>query len=120
VSLAGHTTMGALLGAAVAATRSRARLIWVAPDQVLAAGIEPWTELPIWLPPDGDTAGLHAGDVSAALAQGLWCRPVTATVADTWAWLQREGDPASLSDGTVGLDPAKEAALLATIACSGG
>jgi nucleoside-diphosphate-sugar epimerase len=115
VSVPGHTTMGALLGAVKAATRSDAELTWVPPDVVLAAGIEPWTELPIWIPPEGDLAGLHSGDVSAALADGLRCRPITDTVADTWTWLQREGDPASLSNGTIGLDPAREAALLATI-----
>jgi nucleoside-diphosphate-sugar epimerase len=116
VSVAGHTTMGALLRAANDATGRRADLTWVAPSLVLAAGIEPWTELPIWVPPHSELAGLHGGDVSAALAQGLRCRPMTATVADTWAWLQREGDPPSLSAGTIGLDPGREAALLATIA----
>ncbi len=119
VSVAGHTTMGALLHAVKAATSSQAQLTWVAPGLVLAAGIEPWTELPIWVPPDGDLAGLHSGDVSAALAQGLRCRPVTDTVADTWSWLQREGDPASLSDGIIGLDPGREAALLATVPSEG-
>jgi nucleoside-diphosphate-sugar epimerase len=115
VSEPGHTTMGALLGAAKVATGSDAELTWVTPSVVLAAGIEPWTELPIWVPPDGELAGLHSGDVSAALAQGLRCRPIDDTVADTWAWLQREGDPASLSARAIGLDPAREAALLKTI-----
>jgi nucleoside-diphosphate-sugar epimerase len=115
VSAPGHTTMGALLEAVQAATGGDAALTWVAPQVVLGAGIAAWTELPIWVPPDGDLAGLHSGDVSAALARGLQCRPVTDTVADTWAWLQREGDPDSLSSGTIGLDPARESALLATI-----
>ena len=115
VSAPGHTTMGALLEAVQAATGSDAALTWVPPQVVLAAGIAPWTELPIWVPPEGDLAGLHSGDVSAALARGLRCRPVTDTVADTWAWLQREGDPDSLASGTIGLDPARESALLATL-----
>jgi nucleoside-diphosphate-sugar epimerase len=115
VSPPGHTTMGALLGAVQTATGGDAELTWVAPSVVLAAGIQPWTELPIWVPPDGDLAGLHSGDVSAALSQGLRCRPVTDTVAATWSWLQREGDPDSLSNGAIGLDPARESALLATM-----
>ncbi len=36
---------------------------------------------------------MHAGEVSRALAAGLRCRPVEQTVADTWRWLQDEGDP---------------------------
>ena len=56
--------------------------------------VAPWTELPIWLPPTGEFAGLHDGVVSAAYSAGLTCRPVAETVADTWAWLQGEGLPA--------------------------
>ncbi|MFI5065637.1 MAG: reductase, partial [Streptosporangiales bacterium] len=44
-------------------------------------------------PPDSELAGLHTGDVSAAHAAGLACRPVEDTVRDTWAWLQAEGGP---------------------------
>jgi 2'-hydroxyisoflavone reductase len=74
-------------------------------------------ELPIWLPPDGEAAGLHDGDVSAALATGLSCRPVRETVADTWDWLQREGDPEPVPGRPQhGLDPERERAVLAGLA----
>ncbi len=46
----GHATMGALLDACVRATGSGAELRWTDPDTLLAAGVEPWTGLPIWLP----------------------------------------------------------------------
>ncbi|HEY2314847.1 MAG TPA: NAD-dependent epimerase/dehydratase family protein [Streptosporangiaceae bacterium] len=85
VSRPGHATMASLLKAGVAATRSDARLIWVPPETILAAGITPWIELPIWLPPDAEGAGLHSGDVSAVYAAGLSCRPVEETVSDTTA-----------------------------------
>ncbi len=115
VSRPGHATMGDLLDACRAVTRSRAELVWTPPERITQAGIAPWTELPIWVPPHGDLAGLHAGDVSAALGHGLHCRGVADTVADTWAWLRAEGDPPSLSDGSVGLDSAREAKILAGI-----
>jgi nucleoside-diphosphate-sugar epimerase len=115
VSRPGHTTMGELLEAARAVTGTSAELVWVAPSVIEQAGIAAWTELPIWVPPDGELAGLHAGDVSAAQALGLHCRPVAETVADTWSWLQAEGDPAALADGTVGLSPEREARVLATV-----
>jgi len=115
VSQPGHTTMGELLDATRVATGGRAELVWVPTEVIEQAGLAAWTELPIWVPPDGDLAGLHAADVSAAFAHGLWCRPVGETVADTWAWMEAEGDPASLSDGSVGLEPAREIEVLATV-----
>jgi hypothetical protein len=61
-------------------------------------------------------AGLHAGDVSAALAAGLRCRPVEETVRDTWAWLRAEGQPAPPpNQPPVGLDPQRERAALAAL-----
>ena len=115
VSEPGHATMASLLDAAVQATGSSARLIWVAPEAIKAAGIAPWVELPIWVPPDDEGFGLHAGDVTAVYRAGMVCRPVTETVADTWAWLQAEGDPPAPRPGRPrhGLDPDREREVLA-------
>ena len=114
VSRSGHTTTGALLEECRRVTGSAAELVWVTPETVAAAEVQPWTELPIWLPPTGELAGLHDCDVSAAYAAGLVCRPMPETVADTWAWLQREGTPAPATGraGT-GMDADAEARLLA-------
>jgi nucleoside-diphosphate-sugar epimerase len=114
VSKPGQATMRSLLEAAKAATGSQARLVWVAPEVIERAGIGPWTELPVWVPPDTELIGLHTGDVTAAYAAGLSCRPVEETVADTWAWLQAEGDPPDRPAGPRhGLDPARERETLA-------
>ena len=110
VSKSGHATMASLLDAAISATGSNARLVWVSPEVIESAGIEAWTELPIWLPPTGEAAGLHDGDVSAAYAAGLTCRPIEETIADTWQWLQAEGYPEA-RPGT-GLDPDSERRVL--------
>ena len=77
------------------ATGSTATIRWCTAEQVEAAGVAPWTELPIWLPGDGELSAMHRGDVSAAIAAGLHCRPITDTVADTWAWLNGPEPPAS-------------------------
>ena len=95
----GQTTMHAVLDAAIAATGSDARLHWRGADALAAAGVEPWTELPLWLPAPGTwTVGTER-----AQAAGLRCRPIADTVADTWAWL-REG--AAPSDYRAGMRPA--------------
>jgi 2'-hydroxyisoflavone reductase len=95
-------------------TGSRASLVWVAAEVIEAAGIQPWTQLPIWLPPDGEYAGMYSGDVAAAYAAGLTCRPVGPTVADTWRWLQEEGYP---PPGRIehGLSPDVERRVLASL-----
>jgi len=115
VSRPGHTTMVELLETARAVTGSTAELVWVAPAIIEEAALSPWTELPVWVPPDGELAGLHAGDVTAAHAHGLRCRPVAETVRDTWTWMQAEGDPEALSDGSVGLSPEREQAVLSLL-----
>lgn len=117
VSAPGHTTIGDLLAECVAVTGSKAELVWRSPEQVEAAGVSGWTDLPIWTPPVGELAALHDADVSAAVAAGLRCRPVEDTVRDTWAWLQAEGWPTPPSDrgGDIGLSADQEAALLAAV-----
>ncbi|MGW1779895.1 SDR family oxidoreductase [Streptomyces sp. NPDC002143] len=112
----GHATMGELLEACVRATGSAAELRWTAPGIILDAGIEPWTELPVWVPPGSDMHdALHTADVSRAVATGLSCRRVEETVADTWSWLRSIGGTApQRPDRTLkGLDPEVEAKVLA-------
>ncbi|WP_455353357.1 NAD-dependent epimerase/dehydratase family protein [Streptomyces sp. SYSU K217416] len=110
----GHTTMGELLDACVRVTGSDAELRWTDPEVILAAGIEPWMDLPVWLPPGEQHDTMHRGDVSKALAAGLRCRTAEETVADTWTWLQGLGGvaPQRPDRPRVGLDPETEAKVL--------
>ncbi|WP_406459275.1 NAD-dependent epimerase/dehydratase family protein [Streptomyces sp. NBC_00876] len=115
VSRSGHATMGELLNACVRATGSDAELRWTDAGRILAAGVEPWTDLPVWLPPGELYDSIHRSDVDRAHATGLRCRPVGETVADTWAWLSALGGtaPQRPDRPQLGLDPAVEAKLLA-------
>ena len=114
VSEPGHTTTGELLEIANEVTGGHAELRWTDPEVIATAGIEPWIQLPIWLPPGELYDFLHQGDVRKAYGQGLVCRPVRETVEDTWAWLQGlPGDAPQRADRPrVGLDPALEAKTL--------
>ncbi|WP_030618945.1 SDR family oxidoreductase [Streptomyces fulvoviolaceus] len=123
VSPRGHATMGQLLDACVEVTGSDAELRWTDPDVVLGAGIEPWTGLPVWVPPGSELHDhLHGSDVSRAVGAGLRCRPVGETVADTWRWLcDIGGSPPQRPDRpAVGLDPELEAKVLAASTGEGG
>ncbi|MCQ8768303.1 NAD-dependent epimerase/dehydratase family protein [Streptomyces telluris] len=117
----GHATMGELLEACVRATGSGAVLRWTGPEEILAAGIEPWTDLPVWVPPGELYDVLHRGDASKALAAGLRCRPAAETVAATWAWLQELGGraPQRPDRPPLGLAPEREAALLERLTAAG-
>lgn len=113
-SRSGHATTAELLDACVAETGSGARLRWFDEATLEAAGAQPWTHLPAWVPEHGEFAGFLESDTSLAAQTGLVCRPVTDTVADTWRWVQAEGMPPQRPDRpTHGLPPAIEAALLA-------
>ncbi|KUL53057.1 reductase [Streptomyces sp. NRRL F-4489] len=114
VSEPGHATMGELLEGCARVTGGTADLRWTAPEAILAAGIEPWTELPVWLPPGDVYDALHGSDVTKALATGLRCRPLTETLTDTWTWLQSIGGtaPQRPDRPTVGLPEEKEAGVL--------
>ncbi|MEW1642203.1 MULTISPECIES: NAD-dependent epimerase/dehydratase family protein [unclassified Streptomyces] len=116
ISPRGHATMGSLLDACVrVAGGAGAELRWTSAEVVLGAGIEPWTQLPVWVPAGTDGYGaLHGADVSRAVEAGLRCRPVEETVADTWAWLREVGGvaPQRADRPAVGLDPAVEARVL--------
>jgi len=66
-------------------------LVWVDDDTLLAAGVDPWMELPLWLPGD-DYAGILRADVSRALGAGIAFRPLEETARDTLAWSLASGE----------------------------
>lgn len=114
VSASGHATMESFLAACKEATGSDAEFRWVSPEVIEEAGITPWRELPVWLPPGELHGTLHQGNVDRVLATGLQCRPVRETIADTWTWLVSiGGEPDQRPDRPrVGLDPEIEDRVL--------
>jgi 2'-hydroxyisoflavone reductase len=64
---------------------SAATFTWVDDETLLAAEVEPWTGLPLWLPGD-DYAGMARADISRSVDAGLTFRPLTETARDTYYW----------------------------------
>jgi nucleoside-diphosphate-sugar epimerase len=111
VSRRGHATIGEVLEVAVATVDGGAELVWLPADVIDAAGIEGWTQLPIWMSEHSDDIVIFDSDTSAAHAAGLSCRPIGETVADTWRWLRAEGLPPP-GRPRLGLDPEVERRVL--------
>ena len=94
-----HTlTMGDFLEDCRAETGSDAQFTWMSDDQLMAAGVAPWTELPLWIPEgDPDFGGIHLADNGRAIDAGLTFRNVAETIRATLEWDCREGTPSTAS-----------------------
>lgn len=84
-------TLGEALDRVGEAVGFRGRLVWVDDDTLAEAGVQPWSELPLWLPGD-DYAGLLRADITSALGAGLTLRPLEETTRDTLAWSLDAGE----------------------------
>jgi 2'-hydroxyisoflavone reductase len=90
-------TFADFLDRATAAIGSDANVTWVDDQKILDAGIEAWSELPLWLPGD-EYAGMARADASRAHDAGLTFRLLEETVVDTLAWDRTlDGDRPTLS-----------------------
>ena len=100
---------GKLLEACRRVAGSDARFAWRSEEAVLAAGLEPWSEVPIWLPRSNEPfRHFFEIDVEKALAHGLQIRPLDETLAQILVWDRSRRD----SPLKAGMPPEKEAALL--------
>jgi len=111
-------TLGELLERLRDAVGGRTELVWADERFLFDAGVEPFTDLPLWLAPtvDPDWAGFLGLDVSPALAAGLTFRPLEVTARDTLAWAGREAAPAKdvgVATAPAGLSPERGRELLA-------
>ncbi|MBF6250212.1 NAD-dependent epimerase/dehydratase family protein [Nocardia farcinica] len=106
----GRDTMEDLLTACREVTGSDAVLEWVTDEQWLAEqGVRQWTELPLWR----TYRGAWAVDAHRARTAGLACRPIAATVADTWRWLSDGGSAVEHERAAeLGITGEREQALL--------
>jgi 2'-hydroxyisoflavone reductase len=110
---AGMTTLGGLLETCRTVTGGDVEWVPVPEEELLAAGVQEWVHLPMWLRAE---VARTAWDVDTARARelGLPSRPVVESVADTWAWMQVSDRPRPPAGRELpGLPPELEAGLLA-------
>ena len=101
--------MLACIGAAV---RSEAQLTWVPTAFLDAQHVSAWTDLPVWVPGQGDSAGFSRRSIDRALKAGLTFRPLATTAVDTLAWFRTQPAERQARPKT-GLTPEREADVLA-------
>jgi 2'-hydroxyisoflavone reductase len=104
--------MRAMLTGIAAAIHADPQLLWVPTDFLESEKVEAWSDMPVWVPARGDSAGFAKRSIRKALAAGLTFRPLAATASDTLAWFKQQ--PAERQAKLkAGLTPAREGEVLA-------
>jgi 2'-hydroxyisoflavone reductase len=91
-------TMGRLLETIGWVAKSNPRLVWVDPDWLLEQKVQPFSDLPFWLP-GVEFAGFNTFSIARAVGSGLTFRRLEETVADTLHWLGEAPAPSGRAGG---------------------
>src|SRR5215218_7093797 len=100
-------TMGRFLEECEAVGGAGAEPVWVSEDFLEEKGVEPFTELPLWVP--RKYAGLLGVDCGKAIEAGLTFRPLSETIEDVLDW---DRVTTAGRDPAAGLRPEREQELL--------
>lgn len=102
-------TIGRLLEVCKQVNGSDATFRWASLEFLNQNNVQPWSDLPVWIPAEGETEGFTRFDISRAIGAGLKFRPLEETVRDTLAWARTR--PAD-HEWRAGLKPEREQELL--------
>ncbi len=105
-------TMKTFLSEVGRGVHSDAKFTWVPTKFLEDRKVQAWSDLPVWVPGQGETAGFHHRSISRALRAGLTFRPLTQTAAETLSWFKTL-PPERQAKMRAGLTPDREMALLA-------
>ena len=103
--------MGEMLDGIKDGVKSDAKLTWVSADFLEEHKVSPWSDMPVWIPPQGEMGGMGRTSIKKALAKGLTFRPIEVTARDTLAYFKSlpEDRQAQLK---AGLKPEREKEVL--------
>jgi 2'-hydroxyisoflavone reductase len=102
-------TLGEMIDACRRVSGSVVNLHWASTEFLKEHGVEPWSDMPVWIPDTEEDAGFSRMDISRAVDAGLKFRPLEDTIRDTIAWAEMRPDD---HQWRAGLDPVKEGLLL--------
>jgi 2'-hydroxyisoflavone reductase len=105
-------TMAEMLYGIKAVTTAGAQFTWVPASFLEAQKVAPWSDMPVWLPAEGETAGFGSRSIKKALAAGLTFRPLADTAKATLEYHQSR-DAERNGKFRAGIKPEREAEVLA-------
>lgn len=106
------TTIAEMLYGIKAVTTSDARFTWVPAEFLAEKQVRPWSDMPVWVPGTGRTAGFARVICKKAYDAGLTFRPLADTAKDTLTWYHSR-PAAEQEKARAGLAPEKEKTVLA-------
>src|SRR5262249_30723620 len=108
-----RVTMKSVLDDCNRALGNKAQLTWVDADFLEKQDVGPWSEMPLWIPNEGDFAGFGTLPNPRGVRPALTSRPTGAPAKDTLAWLDPPPADERAKARTSGIKPDKEAKVLA-------
>jgi 2'-hydroxyisoflavone reductase len=109
-------TIAEMLYGIKAVTTAGAQFTWVPWEFLQAQRVRPWSQMTVWQPPYGRTAGYQRRSATKAIAKGLTFRPLAVTAKDPLDWHKTrpaEEQAATLEGKINGLSMKREAEVLA-------
>ena len=107
-------TMDQMLAGVAQGIHAHPKLVWAPTTFLKANKVSAWSDMPVWVPGQGETSGFHRRDIRRAMAAGLTYRPLPLTAADTLAWFRTLAAERQ-AKLRAGLTPEREAELLAKL-----
>jgi len=86
VGPARRTSMRDMLDECQGGIGSKADLVWVPWPFLEKEKVEPWSDMPVWIPAGTAESGMSQVSIARAVATGLRFRPISDTARDTLAW----------------------------------
>jgi 2'-hydroxyisoflavone reductase len=106
-------TMGELFDTCKSVSGSDASFTWVDPKFLEENEVAAWSDMPVWVPLDGDDAGHPYVNIDRALKAGMTFRPISETVRGTLDWWETVSQERKDKDMRSGLTAERETELLA-------
>jgi 2'-hydroxyisoflavone reductase len=119
----GRHSIGDVVGASVEAakqiTKADAEPVWIPAGFLDEQKVSAWSDMPVWVPSEGDSAGFAAVSAARAVSAGMRSRPVLETATDTLRWHLSRPE-AERSKLRAGISPEREREVLARWAATSG
>jgi len=106
------TTFGDVVSESRTAAGVDSEVVWVDDEFLVLHGVEPWMELPLWIPQSAGLPGFMNVNVTRAVERGLSFRPLAETLRDTLAWARKRPQD---TVRRAGLSEVRERELLAHV-----